>query len=555
MTCQDIRDIINRLPFIKEETPFVLDDQGCLTGEVGILAEGMPTSLRFQTTISPSYPFKTNGREPIEFCNPDLIEYPHIMERGNLCLHTSYWTDPLERLESDFNQLLSWVKKYYIYKETDPHYEHLVVNASAIDNQIYSIHFTQPSAPIIAGEFGIATIADFRNSLYKGFTTKNLLLCSITKLNTGIKQEKPCSWSSTYLNLPARICPYLILASIPGKHNKFAFSDYTELSTYLSSEQKGFLHFFESQQYKKRRGEIVPILFGYRIPTGETHWLASLSRIGEFPIEGIAEIKNGVKTGKWTTEFKNESIIWGLTYDASYDLFFGRGAFDKSFTSKKILIIGIGAIGSIIARTLARCGCKDMTVYDYDIKKPENICRSEYDFISGVGDKVAELLNQLSAINPHLNINSLPVIFDNEIKLHAITPSAEDKVEEVLNSFDIIFDCSTDDDLMNILEGMSLNAKVVNISISNHASELVCAFSPTISRFVHTSFNTIINNDTSDLFEPSGCWNPTFKASYNDIALMAQYAIRHIYRMLNGDSPTQNFILRDTESGLKIIKY
>jgi hypothetical protein len=65
----------------------------------------------------------------------------------------------------------------------------------------------------------------------------------------------------------------------------------------------------------------------------------------------------------------------------------------------------------------------------------------------------------------------------------------------------------------------------------------------------------MLHNDDLDMYEPTGCWSPTFKASYNDIALMIQYAIRHIYNMLNGTEMKQNFILRDTDNGLKILKY
>ena len=108
---------------------------------------------------------------------------------------------------------------------------------------------------------------------------------------------------------------------------------------------------------------------------------------------------------------------------------------------------------------------------------------------------------------------------------------------------------------MMILEGLKLSNTIVNLSITNYAKELVCGFSPNISNFVKTAFGTILSNASTDLYEPTGCWSPTFKASYNDIASMVQYAMKHIHSMINGDEERSNFILRDSESGLKIVKY
>lgn len=110
MLIREIEDIINSLAFVTCVTPFKDDGNGVITGDVGILDAGMPTTLCFHTIIYPSYPYKVQGNEPIKFINPSLIEYPHIMAGGFICLHTTYWTDPVERLKADLLQLREWVK-------------------------------------------------------------------------------------------------------------------------------------------------------------------------------------------------------------------------------------------------------------------------------------------------------------------------------------------------------------------------------------------------------------------------------------------------------------
>src|SRR5699024_10121381 len=43
-----------------------------------------------------------------------------------------------------------------------------------------------------------------------------------------------------------------------------------------------------------------------------------------------------------------------------------------------------------------------------------------------------------------------------------------------LQAYDIIFDCTTDKYLSNILDQMNLSARIINLSISNKAKEFVC---------------------------------------------------------------------------------
>lgn len=141
----------------------------------------------------------------------------------------------------------------------------------------------------------------------------------------------------------------------------------------------------------------------------------------------------------------------------------------------------MGAVGSMLAKTLVKCGCTNISLLDYDLKKPENICRSEYTFLTGVTDKVTELSAELSAISPYVEVKCLSNQCDFAIKSSKFNKQCEEYTINELESYDLIFDCSTDDDLMHILEELNLKSEIVNISITNHASELVCAFSLILS--------------------------------------------------------------------------
>ena len=122
----------------------------------------------------------------------------------------------------------------------------------------------------------------------------------------------------------------------------------------------------------------------------------------------------------------------------------------------------------------------------------------------------------------------------------------------ILNDYDIVFDCSTDNDLMSILNSLDLTCDLLNISITNHSKELVCAFFPNIYHFVSTQFENILDNDLDDLYEPTGCWNPTFKASYNDINMLIQFSIKHINNLYRDKKQKNNFVVQMSNDSLKL---
>ena len=159
----------------------------------------------------------------------------------------------------------------------------------------------------------------------------------------------------------------------------------------------------------------------------------------------------------------------------------------------------------------------------------------------------------MQRISPYVNITIYKEHFDEYVKLAS---QQDSKIKDAIATgfkehYDLIIDCTTDDDVMYALEQLNLPVDIVNLSISNHAKELVCAFSPSIYEFVRGIYTHSIKNDADDIFYPTGCWNPTFKATYNDIASKLQYALKKIIGMLSGSEIKQNFIIIEDSNGLQ----
>lgn len=546
-----IEKAVEQIPYVNIKEPFSGDVN--IEGKVSVEFESLSEPLEFDVTIYPQYPFRTYDAETIRFNNKDYLEYNHVMGDGTICIHTSHNPDISKKLLIDFESLKNWIEKYYINKKSDLHYEHLITRESDFKGIVTSYMFTDVDYTFNPNQFGFVNLSllsegkngkkPIHNYLTKGFADKFGKKIAI------------CKWSKIYNQL-ARPNHGIFFYSEkqPATHNRFAYSNWEEFIDVFTGDFLEFLHQCEKEYIKKkRRGEYVPFYIGYNIPNGEVHWLVATLEIGNFPIEGTKE--NQI----WTSKLLNENIKWATSRNSSYKYFFGRGAFSSKLTKKRILIIGVGAVGSNVARTLVKCGCTKIDLTDYDVKEPENVCRAEFQFASGRTDKIEEMSNVLSQISPFVNIHTVnQPYFEVISKALYGENKAKSELEDFLNSYDLIIDCSTDDDLMFVLDSLNLKSDHINLSITNHAKELVCAFNPNTYDFVTKQYSEILDNNIEDLYNPTGCSSPTFKASYNDISMLVQIALKKINDIYQSGSPKDNFIVKsDMDEGLniKIIQY
>ena len=506
--------------------------------------EGQP-SLQWEVRIAPFYPFKVDNSESIYFFNTSLIAYPHIMRSGFLCLHTPKVENPKEQFKIDILRLKEWVDKYYVRKEKDEHYEELVVAHNLIGDIYYNFLYTDTNKEFPKKDYGTVDLTMFVPGVHDGKRMDTFLANTFHSKISG--EEYVCQWGKGNKKQMRFEGIYCFLEQAPSLYDKFVLESYNDMSSLFSWSQMQFLY---KRSLNKEEAQRVPLFCGYKIPNGEMRWQVAMLKANDFPIKS-EKVKCGGRPFI-NYSYTKTLIDWASSYNCSYDYFFGRGCLPSSLAEKKILIIGIGAIGSMVAKTLARSGSKYLGLYDVDLKEPGNVCRSEYDFLSGISDKSYELSSVLQSMSPFVQCEISPKALDSWIKLTMDNDETKNAIQEILNRYDIIFDCSTDDGMMHVLDKLNLRAKLINISISNHANELVCAMGNNITETVKFIFTQIIKSDTLDMFYPTGCWSPTFKASYNDIAAKLQLALKHIIGMLTAIEPESNFYVSETQDGMLI---
>lgn len=551
MRFEIIKSKIQKIPFVNKLNK-IEQREFSIIGNVEILFKDLSEPIEFDFKIEKEYPLKSYNSESITFSNINLLPYSHVMQSGNICIHTSHSTSIEEKIKIDFNSLKAWIIKYYLKKEQDNNYEHIAVEESEISNHKYSFIFTDVNKSFLKGEIGTVRLSLLNDGFHRESNIWNFYVQSFEALRT--KEITNCEWSDYYINQNTHLEGiYYFLEESPAIHNRFAYSKWNELK--FSSEFLNMLYEIE-QINLPNIGKVIPLFIGYKISTHQIHWEVALLEVGNFPLKGVPERVNDRKTGKWLSALNSSEIKWGFSRNSSYEYFFGRGKFTDILTKKKILIIGIGAVGSMVAKTLTQCGCTRIDFVDYDIKEPENICRSEYRFANGITNKSTELEKILFEISPFINSTRLNNnYFEKLIKSFFSDKDYQLIFKKELEIYDLIIDCSTDNDLMYVLNCIQLETELVNISITNHAKELIFAFNPNIYSFVNNQFSNVLDNDVQNLYEPTGCWSPTFKGSYNDIASLVQLALKHFNRIENLQKTKNNFVIQEIDNSLKIIEY
>lgn len=548
MTADRIKELIAAVDGVGLVDDFSIDKAGSMTGRIIIDTSQDGAGLEWTVEISPYYPFKAMGVEPIHFINTSLLDYPHIMQGGNLCMHPAEYDNAESQFVNDLEQLKEWVDRYYVRGEKDAHYEHLVVNHCPIREKYYTFCFAETIETFEDGDYGIVRYTNLATGQKDDSPVVNCVVQKFVSVKQAMKKDLSCRISSFYRKLRSFDGVYCLLNHVPSVHNKFIVENYDSIKGLFSQSQKNYILRFANSH--KGKYEYFPLFCGYLIPGGGVHWQVMIIFTEDPPLE-LVQVGMGKNKFRFI-DFTQGQIQWAETVDISYQYFFGRGAMPVELANKKVLIMGVGAIGSIVAETLTRCGAKNLTLCDIDYKEPCNVCRSVYPFYTGVTEKTLDLVGILTQISPHLNCSSLKPVVDLVVKSYAAEHEDKTALAGLFDEFDVIFDCTTDNQLMRVMDATETRAQIINLSITNHAQDLICAFSPMVTDTVLSVYGLLNSDSETDMYNPTGCWSPTFKASYNDIESKVQFAMKHIFKMLNREEPKNNFYITEDKMNLSI---
>lgn len=499
-----------------------------IVGRIEVLCSTKP-NVSFDVEINPRYPLKVGSIESISFLNINLKKYSHINPNGSVCFHTHTSPDLTYKLGSDIKALLEWVDKYYIQEIVDNHFEYPFYNSQDEKNVFL---FCDTDLTPLKDDFGVFY---FTRSTANGIKSTYLIQGLKSKLS-GIKTS--FLWNNYYRNFKNSLKGlFFISDKAPVLYRNFSFNNWIEFEGIFSSDFLKFLNDSKRNLEKKDLidGKYFVLLYGYPILGGKFNYETIMVDYYNIPVHKGELLEN--------------KITWYKTVDSSYELFFGRGKLHNSLAESKILILGIGAIGSNLAESLVRGGCKRLDLFDGDIKEIGNICRAKYNFVNGENKKVDELLMSLVSISPFVEIDK----YDN-----AVVPLISDELKRVyldfFDKYDYIFNCTASNDVNIIIDSVPTKSQLITISISNNAKDLVCVIGNENVFEKNAKIYNEIKQDLNDMFNPQGCWNPTFKASFHNINALLNYALSNINYKLEKSLPLKTFMLEVKEEENYLIK-
>ncbi len=482
--------------------------------------------LVFDVEIPCNFPFSENGF-CIRFRNPKLYDVPHYA-----CIHTASSLDPHQKLELELYGLRSWIKDYVIDKKKDKHYDYLPVPYKPIEGKqlIQKYFFQDTNVKFTKNSYGKFTFSSFG---YENFFITEFL-------NAGNQCLAKMFWNTTLNSLDKQnVGFWFFIQDEPVVKPRVVANKWSELSKYFSHNLKEYLYrIYETQNNKAKhnREYTFPILLGYEISDNVTksiQWEAAHVNLKDF----FVKIDNSVSR-VLNYKFTDSEIFWQQTLNSSYDRFFGRGKLPDEISTKKILVIGTGAIGSQVTKILVKGGVRDLTICDIDIVEQGNLCRAEFS-IQHIGFRKSDTLKwHLSSLSPFVNITI------EKIAKYPATTKEFEQVKNLLNQYELIFDCTTDNEMALMLDTMKLKAKIFNLSITNHAKEMLCITGSNIMEF-KSHVAASLDNTVPNFYEGMGCQYPTFEAGYLDISAHLAYAMKMITKFLKSGIKPQSFIVKD----------
>ena len=243
------------------------------------------------------------------------------------------------------------------------------------------------------------------------------------------------------------------------------------------------------------------------------------------------------------------------------DMFFGRGRFSKRLNSKRVALVGLGAIGSMVASSLAHCGVSKIGLWDFDIVEPGNICRSAYT-IKNIGEsKVYAIDSVIRSINPFIETKIYGYWINHDVNntefigtsFYAnVNYNSQEDASKELDGYDLVIDCTGSNEMLHFLSYTASNAEIISMCITNHANDLLCISNRDGNPFeLRKAYLSRIEQDTKNFYiEGEGCYSPTFLANNCDIASLVNLALRDLNLNMEKGTLMHSTIYSYSERGI-----
>jgi hypothetical protein len=254
-------------------------------------------------------------------------------------------------------------------------------------------------------------------------------------------------------------------------------------------------------------------------------------------------LSNGVKTAKgfrtnekgyWLRDITkilrgDVNLVWVNSENWHISQIVTRGKLPEPLASKKILLLGAGAIGSAVAEMLSRGNAQKITILDSDTLEIGNLTRHTLSLHHLKVEKATSIAARLNLTSPYATV----------VGINRNFPQLEETEKDEIQKSEIILDCTGSDTALYHLERFLWESCKLFISISlGIGGKRLFLFSAYSDSFPNTTFREMLNPWLQKELqeyegqqlprEGIGCWHPVFPARIDDVWMMASIAVKHI---------------------------
>lgn len=308
---------------------------------------------------------------------------------------------------------------------------------------------------------------------------------------------------------------------------------------------------------KLRHGRDLFLLLGFAIPrrygdpAEQMHWqtvlLPALARgHKDKSAPGFRPQKGGWKLHDLRhTLAPGKDVIYVRTENWSQQEISQRGQFSEQLRAQRLLLIGAGALGSVVAELLVRGGVHRIGIMDADTLRAGNLVRHTL----GVGEvghgKAGSLAARLNSLSPHADVQYVP---------HAFPGGHQG---DIVHEATLVLDCTASDDVVADLAEFPWEGDVrfLSVSLGFHAHRLF-VFGTAASELSFPEFQEMLGAWIEDErtrhageempMEGIGCWHAVFPARVDDIWQLAGVGVRSIEEFVN--NPPEGSVLQVFEA-------
>ena len=293
--------------------------------------------------------------------------------------------------------------------------------------------------------------------------------------------------------------------------------------------------------WRQVRGDVSAVVVGALIPErvggddAVMHWqmlrlptsgkkVAAAKRLRD--TEQLAPLLDGGSALNWVPRTEN----WHP------DVVENRGRLGAAIRSMRVVVVGVGALGSLVADALVRMGVHDVVLADGDLYRAGNGVRHRLALpMIGYG-KASALAAVLNRVSPSARVRG----FDDAV------PGRTPALRQALAEADLVVDCTASDAFLRDVAtlGVRPDAHVVSGSVGLHAERLY-VFGDRADAFSAEAFDRWfgphrqrehVAAEEDGLPQAAGCWHPVTPVPLDGLMVQAGRFVRRLDELTQSEA-------------------